>query len=1418
MESAKEQALQRNEQAREAMLAVQQQLAVVADLAPEAQQQPQQQGQDASAGQPAERPSSKEQQMEAAVSSLNEDLEDVSADADRTSEELSMLLPVLTGQLQRIEQRTPPTAATLDSAEVGRLSADAVGDVWWQAGAGSSSDTAGAMARPKPTTVWSPLDAAEVARLSADAVGDRWIAGSQAAVATQPVKQVFAAAEASQPAAVTASALLQQLQLPAQPSQGMTVAELAAARTPETVAGTTQPQQPRQGFSPLQKLLVIDAAFVEPQWRRFVATAAGLRDSGVQAATMAAQGVGATAGHLQGAAAGAAQQLQGTVGAAAAGLQSAVAASATQLQQPLAEGAVQLQHQAAAAASQLQQHVVSATSQLLTSDAAAAVAKLQADTAAAVTDLQQRAAATAAEAARTIGEAKSRVDGKAPGEQRTWQEEVLACSGILSLISPYWWSEETIAGTGTAAGHAGATPTAAAVDAEPLLQGAYGSDGSGMDDGGGGGGSGGPGHGGSSNSSGDGSSGGEDGSSGGSSGGHGAGRGDGSGGGDGGGGGSSGTPWDGFDQFPPSGGFDPVMLVPIALAAATAGLSSLFGSSTSQGTAQARRRSRSSAHPAHREALKQLKNSSSKDSCSAATTSSPQEQLMLHSGQKAAGRPHAAVTAADMQSAAAAGVPLLGPGPVVLPHAATVAADGDYLTYTPFLHVHAQGEPVLAWAGPEAAQAGSIICAAVSSTVAAGPDGSLTVGMQQQAAPSPGRRRPASSIPAALPFSTSQQISWEELEELPLQAKQEILSLRSVVTANKQQQRALHKQLQQVEQHLAQKEQELAESAAQHIVLQAEAAAALSALQACKGNTAAADSHAAQAAPDCSVRSGGVSADQLHSTFAAQIAHLTKEAAAASSAAALQVAALQAQLDSSQQSAADAVSMLEMRLSKVTASKARVQLQFENDIAARDAELAESHRQAAQLQASLQEAIEALQETQQQVAAEQAAQLQLQDALAAAADAREQLAQELQDSTCLAAAQQAAAAADSVAAAARIAELQAEVSGLKAGYGPVLLGLEVELATERANAHQLVAALKQRFADAESGIHSQMQRLQQQLHEAEASCAAASTRSDCLQGDLAAMQQKQNTLLAQLEFAKAASAAQVSQLEASMRALEQQLAQTQAAAEEAGASDAAAAAAAQQLDGSQARVEQLQAQLEAGRTEARERISSLEQQIDQLKQQQLAEAAAAGHQLEMLCSTNKQQLDNAHATLESERAAAQQRLETLAAELESVHSGYTAFVAQLESELAAERSFSRRQVSEVKEQLLAAHAELGTLQQQLQQLEADKAALLQANSEQQQAAAEELAAVRAQEEEAEQRCRYLEAELAAATAEEAEEVAVLRQTLEKQRGEMAAQVSSGWRVLGAMLCITWNWLATAGQCQALSEMSPCPLLLLLHCR
>jgi chromosome segregation ATPase len=788
-----------------------------------------------------------------------------------------------------------------------------------------------------------------------------------------------------------------------------------------------------------------------------------------------------------------------------------------------------------------------------------------------------------------------------------------------------------------------------------------------------------------------------------------------------------------------------------------------------------------------------------------------------------------------MKAAAAVGVPLLGASPVLL----SQADQADHAVrastvHAPHLHVYAQDQPVLVWDGADAQCAGAGMSRAVLSVA----DGACYAGVQQQGASmtaSPSHRRPSSRAHAVaastqqqqmLPFSTSQQISWEELEELPLPAKQEILSLRAVVTANKQQQRALQKQLQQVEQHLTVQEQELAASAAQISVLQAEHSAVVSELQGFRSSSTAADGQTAEVAADCS-KSSGICADQLRSTYTAQILQLTKAAAAASSAAALQIATLQAQLDCSQQSAADAVSSLEMRLAKVSASKAKMQLQFDNHIAACDVELFDSQKQASQLRDDLQEALAALQESQQQTASEQAAQVKMQEALADVTAAQQRQACKLQESSSqlekltadlaacaadLAAAQAHAAdltqqlqdssscarsaAADKEAAAARVAELQAEVAGLKAGYGPVLLGLEIELAAERANAQQQVAQLKQCMADAEAAISSQAQQLQQQLHNTEASCADASTRSDGLQADLISMQHQHNTLLAQLEFAKAAAAAQAAQFEGSIQALQRQLTTVQAAADTAGQESTAAAgnvaALAQQLDSAQARTEQLQAQLEASVSDSKAHIATLEDQINSLKQQQFAEAAASVQQLEALCTSRKQQLEEAQARLQAERAAAQVQLNALSAELDGVRSTHMTFVAQLETELAAERSFSRRQASEVKEQLDQAHGQLSSLQQQLQHLQAEKqaleaahAAMLQANIRQQRqqvtfdelkALRQQVAEVQAQHDEVQQRCSNLEAELAAANAEEAEEVAVLQQALDKQRAEMAVQV------------------------------------------
>lgn len=1550
VEAAKQQALQHYDEAKQALAAVQQQLAdstatspageagasidsalsIPADL-PELQQQAAtaaqqlQQGQNvlsstvATPPQQAEHSSSNQQvaaagssqagdgQLAAAMLTLNETIEDVAQDTNQTSAELSTLVTLLSGQLQRFERRGPAMADTsfmpglLDAAEVARLSAAAVGDTWQaesssnqqtaaaaeaaavmassvqhkgssstqQTTTGTANDTWAAVSsstqpRPAAAPLGSaelaklsaaaigdiPLDAAGIAQLSAGPVGDLWQqfttssgqVRTNALLSSAEVAKLSAAAigdapvDASDLARWSAAAVgegwhfgrnaaaeaEQQQQQPAATSVAAILAQLHQAG-----------QQQQGAFSPLQKLLLIDATVVEPQWRKLAAQVSGWTGSQVAAAAQAAQQVSAAVTQLPG---HAAHQAQSTAASAVAQLHSAAETAAMQLHGKVALSSSGLRDQVA----QLQEAAASAAAGLLDSDVAAAATKLQAKTAAAAAKLQDQAAAAASHAAAVIDEAKSRVDGKGPGEQRTWQEEALAYSGVLSLISPYWWSEDVIAGVaGTAA--------AGSAGAEPLVQGAYGSDGSGMD-GGGAGGAGGAGRGQGPNR-GDSSSGGkpdDEGSSGGGNGGDGGSGGSGEGGANGGGGSGGGdstgggsSPWDGFDQFPPPGGFDPVLLLPVALAAATSGLTTLFGGSNS--STQKQQKSHTSANPVQHHALQQLKGSSS-SSDDSRMAGRQQQELRAREATRAA---RSVVASFSPQAAVAAGAVLVGAPVVHVPQ-----ADKELWmipSSTPHLHNTALDQPVLtlekahacleadAGAGSRAAakSKGSLLQAAEGGSASA-KHGSLGGPTAAEGSSTAGHR-------SVLPFSTSQQISWEELEELPLPAKQEILSLRAVVAANKQQQRALQKHLQHVEEQLGAKEQALAASASQIALLEAEFKAAVTELQGFKG--AAPHSSAGEAAA-AAEKPYSISVDTLRKTFAAQVAHLNKEAAAASSAAALQLVALQAQLDAQQQVAADAVGSLEMRLSKMAASKAKMQLQLEDSIFSRDAATADSQQHAAELQAKLQEALAALQESQEQLQAEQTAQQQLQEAvevaLHAAAAGNEQhsdellatsgqlaevaaelaacaaelaaskahasdLEQQLQASTAQLDAVQADHAAESSKAAAQIADLMAEVAGLKAGYRPVLLGMEAELAVERNNAHHQVAQLKQHLAEAEAAITSQMQQLQQQLNEADASCAAASSRSETLTQQLEAMQQQQGTLVAELESVRGESAHQVAQLEASMRSLQAEL--QQARAPEAGALTADAEAAgsagvlACQFTATQAQADQLQSQLGDSLAAATEHITDLEQQICDLRKQQATEAAAAGEQLAALCASSKQQVEDAQAQLKVEKAAAKEQLAALSAELEGVRSGYTTFVAQLEQELAAERSMARRQVAEVQEELQQAQVELDQVQKQLQVLETEKAALVAehaaqqaASTAQQQSAAQELSSLQDQllqtkqhEAEALQRCRYLEAELAAATADETAEVTALRDVLEKQRSEMAAQVSCG-----ANLFYSWS--------------------------
>ena len=98
------------------------------------------------------------------------------------------------------------------------------------------------------------------------------------------------------------------------------------------------------------------------------------------------------------------------------------------------------------------------------------------------------------------------------------------------------------------------------------------------------------------------------------------------------------------------------------------------------------------------------------------------------------------------------------------------------------------------------------------------------------------------------------------------------------------------------------------------------------------------------------------------------------------------------------------------------------------------------------------------------------------------------------------------------------------------------------------------------------------------------------------------MQHQDNAPLPQLQFAKAAAAAQAAQFEGNMQALQKQLTAAQAAADTAGQEGTAAAgdaaALAQQMNSAQARTEQLRTQLEASVSDSRARVAALEDQIN----------------------------------------------------------------------------------------------------------------------------------------------------------------------------------------------------------------------------
>jgi chromosome segregation ATPase len=419
-------------------------------------------------------------------------------------------------------------------------------------------------------------------------------------------------------------------------------------------------------------------------------------------------------------------------------------------------------------------------------------------------------------------------------------------------------------------------------------------------------------------------------------------------------------------------------------------------------------------------------------------------------------------------------------------------------------------------------------------------------------------------------FHTNQHVTWDQLEELPLLARQEILSLRAAVAKNSHVQLALHKEVQELQQQLAAKELDLAAASATNMQLTAELQAAVAAAgydRAEQQQLTPADGGADRGSAESGVASHQ---ERLRAAYFRHIRQLAEAAAVGRRESAQQVSALQMQLAANQTAAAVQVHELEMRLAKLGLSKASLQERLQLNIAQLEAEVLTAQQGAGQLHEAaackdkqLQEMQQLLQAAQQEVAdlrvASTALQVQLDQQASHHEALKAQYQHQLEDAckqvpdlaselaACKASLADAQACCnnmrihadgalaelssmqlqtehDRAAATRQLTDLAQELAGVRSGYTSVITNLEAELALERDSAVQHTTESRQQLEAMELELQTQRHTAQQQLETALAALStaelAARSTQDVLQLQCTTRQEKAAALEAELQQCK----------------------------------------------------------------------------------------------------------------------------------------------------------------------------------------------------------------------------------------------------------------------------------------------------------
>lgn len=922
-----------------------------------------------------------------------------------------------------------------------------------------------------------------------------------------------------------------------------------------------------------------------------------------------------------------------------------------------------------------------------------------------------KAAATISEAA----DASSRVEAQGREQVERLRSEVLSALGLVTGFAANWWEEWSgQQGLHDGIPAHGSPRKQQLIEPEAMSEPEYSGDGSGKDHGAGGNmGKQNPGNG-SSNSD--------------SQPGSGGGGGDTGGGGGGGGGkkpppggGGAFNPWDHFDDFSPPGGLDPFVVLPVAIAAATSLLSNLLGNTGAD-----------EVHPEQHGDTYGLSQDTTR------------QQPMTASNQGAALQRAAAVSEYSSRLAGSGGHvkqhkrkqhtkrssvdPLLATMHslgTVHDQSTSMGAVYDESGALLSLHDPALDQAILGWQHihPEV-QINASASDGRSRRSRKGKQGKQSPRMQTTALTDSAET--ADHIQPELSH-----LSWQELEDLPLPVRQEVLMLRKQVRSNHHTQRSLQQQLATLTGTLSNRDKELAESAGHIAALEAELACLRAEHRQLNGILIDEDVVGAG--------SGLQGKDHSSKVYLAHISKLTKDAASDRTQYAVHLSQLQAALDALQSSSAQHVAELESRLAGMVIAKGKSHMKFQSVVADLQAQLKASSDKVCELEADAEVSAGTMN--------------QLTDRLAEAEDrnrhqqsAIQELSEELDELRRLLVQQNAdyellesELASARVSASTQASELQAHVQQLQGRAVSKEVQQQPDMIEQlQSEVKQLSTALQRLQDESAQPIHE----LEQQLSAAQDELLTWSTRAAALEADNQLLQQQLKSTVQ----GKAAAVQDITALTEELNGLRQ---------------------------GYDPFIATLEDELAAARAESARHVAQLEQDLELTR--------AGSTALESKVTALLSELQTRSLQLESDKDAAAAREADLQHQLAANAAAVGTLEAQVkELQAAKQKLLDHVQLAEQQSAQQASALEAG-----LQQLhEQQQAAILECKELQDRLTAQStesaarIADLEGQVSRLQATCAQLHAQLEVVGAEGGEATAVLQHQFDGERADFVQQVNS----------------------------------------